>query len=102
MKKRADQMAKRRQKSDDDMREEYDFSRIKGRRNPYAASARRRTTAHAVLLDADVAAVFKTSASVNKALRAIMAAFSSIKPDKRKKAAAGNMVTANDPARSSQ
>jgi hypothetical protein len=50
------------------MRREYDFSH--GVRGKYAARFRRGT--NLVLLDPDVAAAFKDSRSVNRALRAIL------------------------------
>jgi hypothetical protein len=49
------------------MRQEYDFS--KGIRGKYAKRYKEGT--NIVLLDPDVAKVFKTSSSVNKALRAM-------------------------------
>ena len=51
----------------DEILPEYDFS--KGRRNPYAARFAAGVTV--VALDADVAATFPDSASVNEALRAL-------------------------------
>jgi len=56
----------------DTMRREYDFSG--GVRGKYHARFRRGT--NLVLLDPDVAAAFKTSRSVNRALRAIIGASS--------------------------
>jgi len=52
----------------DTMRREYDFSH--GVRAKYVARFRRGT--NLVLLDPDVAAAFKDSRSVNRALRAIL------------------------------
>jgi len=52
-------------KARDDMRLEYDFS--KGVRGKYARAYAKRT--NLVLLDPDVAKLYKNSASVNKALR---------------------------------
>ncbi len=49
------------------MRKEYDFS--KGVRGKYAKKYKEGT--NVVLLEPDVAKVFKTSSSVNKALRAM-------------------------------
>ncbi len=49
------------------MRKEYDFS--KGNRGKYAKRYKEGT--NIVLLDPDVAKIFKTSSSVNKALRAM-------------------------------
>lgn len=54
----------------DDMRREYDFR--SGVRGKYAASVAADT--QLVILAPDVAAEFPTSASVNKALRALMKA----------------------------
>ncbi len=50
------------------MKDEYDFS--KGQRGKYAKQYSEGT--NVVLLDPDVAKVFPTSESVNKALRALM------------------------------
>ena len=52
----------------DDLREEYDFSR--GVRGKYAK--RYAEGANIVVLDPDVATVFRSSESVNKALRALV------------------------------
>ena len=52
----------------DTMRREYDFSR--GVRAKYAARFRQGT--NLVVLDPDVAAAFKNSAEVNRALRALL------------------------------
>ena len=52
----------------DDLREEYDFSR--GVRGKYAE--RYREGANIVILDPDVAKVFRDSKSVNEALRALV------------------------------
>jgi hypothetical protein len=54
----------------DDLRPEYRFDYSKARPNPYAA--RLKGKAVAVVLDADVAAAFPTSESVNSALRTVM------------------------------
>ena len=54
----------------DNLRPEYRFDYAKARPNPYAA--RLKGKAVAVLLDAEVAAAFPTSESVNTALRAVM------------------------------
>ncbi len=53
---------------DPDMRAEYDFSN--GVRGKYAA--RVREGSNVVLLDPDVAAAFRTSEEVNRALRALL------------------------------
>ncbi len=52
----------------DDLREEYDFSR--GVRGKYAQRYSEGT--NIIILDADVAKVFRDSESVNKALRALV------------------------------
>jgi hypothetical protein len=54
----------------DELRPEYRFDYSKARPNPYAA--RLKGKAVAVVLDAEVAAAFPTSASVNTALRAVI------------------------------
>jgi len=54
----------------DDLRPEYRFDYSKARPNPYAA--RLKGKAVAVVLDAEVAAAFPTSDSVNTALRAVL------------------------------
>ena len=54
---------------EDEMREEYDFSRSV--RAPYAAMA---GEVHLVTLDSDVSAVFPNSESVNEALRLLIKA----------------------------
>ena len=54
----------------DELRPEYRFDYSKARPNPYAA--RLKGKAVAVILDAEVAAAFPTSQSVNTALRAVM------------------------------
>lgn len=57
-------------KDSDDLRPEYRFDYSKARPNPYAA--RLKGKAVAVVLDAEVAAAFPTSESVNAALRAVI------------------------------
>jgi hypothetical protein len=52
------------------LRPEYRFDYSKARPNPYSAPLNR--TAVAVMLDAEVAAAFPTSESVNTALRAVI------------------------------
>lgn len=54
----------------DDLRPEYRFDYSRARPNPYAA--RLKGKAVAVVLDAEVAAAFPTSESVNAALRAVI------------------------------
>jgi hypothetical protein len=67
----------------DELRPEYRFDYSKARPNPYAARLKGKTVA--VVLDAEVAAAFPTSESVNTALRAIMVQ----RRSKRKPRAAG-------------
>jgi hypothetical protein len=55
----------------DELRPEYDFDYTKSKLNRFAD--RSRAGAVAVLLDPDVAKVFKTGESVNAVLRALMA-----------------------------
>ncbi|WP_103667513.1 hypothetical protein [Pseudanabaena sp. BC1403] len=56
---------------EDDLRHEYDFSRMKGGvRGKYVE--RYRTGTNIVLLDPDVAQAFPTSEAVNEALRLLM------------------------------
>lgn len=52
----------------DDLLPEYDLDDMKAEPNRFAASQRART----VVLDEDVAQVFTTAESVNKALRALL------------------------------
>ena len=61
---------KKRTKQVDEMRAEYDFSN--GVRGKYAARYRQGT--NVVVLEPDVAAAFPDSGSVNRALRAVLAA----------------------------
>ena len=65
--------------SSDEMRAHYDFS--KGVRDKYAS--RLAKTATVIVLEPDVAKHFRTSASVNSALRAL----ARTKPRKRKRSA---------------
>ena len=55
-----------------DLQPEYDFDYSKARPNPYAARLQGRTVT--VVLDPDVAKAFPTSESVNRTLRAVVAA----------------------------
>ena len=55
----------------DDLRAEYDFDYTKSRPNRFAS--RTSGSVVAVVLEPDVAAVFGTSESVNRALRAVIA-----------------------------
>lgn len=52
----------------DDLLPEYDFDYTKAKPNRFAASQRART----VVLDEDIAEVFTTAESVNRALRALL------------------------------
>ena len=56
----------------DDLRAEYDFDYTKSRPNRFASRASGSVVA--VVLEPDVASVFGTSESVNRALRAVIAA----------------------------
>ena len=62
--------SKARSERSDELRPEYRFDYSKARPNPYAGQLN--GMAVAVLLDAEVAAAFPTSESVNTALRAAM------------------------------
>ena len=66
---------KPRAKSSDDIRAHYDFDYTKGKRNPYASRMPEGTIA--VVLDPDVASVFRTSEAVNGILRSVIAALPS-------------------------
>jgi len=66
---------KNRRTRDDEMRSEYDFDFSKSRPNRFAAQMSRDSIA--VVLDPDVATVFKSSASVNALLRSVIAALPS-------------------------
>jgi hypothetical protein len=57
-------------KSKNELRTEYRFDYSKSQPNRFAAQTRRQGVA--VLLDPDVARVFKNTESVNKALRALI------------------------------
>jgi hypothetical protein len=57
-------------KGSDDLRPEYRFDYSNARPNPYAAHLEGKAVA--VVLDAEVAAAFPTSESVNSALRAVI------------------------------
>jgi hypothetical protein len=56
----------------DELRPEYNFDYSKAKPNPYACQLKGRTVA--VLLEPDVAKVFRTSESVNTVLRTVMTA----------------------------
>lgn len=57
-------------KNSDELQTEYRFDYSKSKPNRFASRARRQGVA--VLLDPDVARVFKSAESVNKALRALI------------------------------
>jgi hypothetical protein len=66
----------------DDLRAEYDFSRMTGGvRGKYAEAYRRGT--NLARLDPDVADAFTTDESVNEALRAVLKAAAAIPPAER-------------------
>lgn len=56
----------------DDLRPEYEFDYSKAKPNPYAAGLKGRIVT--VVLEPDVARAFPTSESVNRTLRAVIAA----------------------------
>jgi len=60
------------QAADEDLRAEYRFDYRRARPNPYAAEMAGDVIA--VVLDPDVAAVFRTAEAVNQALRSVIAA----------------------------
>ena len=60
------------QNREDDLLPEYDFDYTEARPNRFATQINQQTIT--VILESDVAAVFKTSEDVNKALRAILSA----------------------------
>ncbi len=62
----------------DDLRAEYDLTRLPSRPNRFASAMS--GTVVAVTLEPDVAAVFDTSEAVNRALRAVIAARSTDDP----------------------
>jgi hypothetical protein len=64
----SDEPTKKVDDSEDEMRPQYDFS--KGVRGKYAAEYR--AGSNVVVLDPDVAEVFKTSEAVNEALREVV------------------------------
>ena len=66
------QVSKSRKVVSDDMRSEYHFDYRKARPNRFAA--RMKESPLVVLVEPDVAKVFDTSESVNKALRALIGA----------------------------
>jgi hypothetical protein len=64
--------SKSRKKADGEMRPEYRFDYRKGRPNRFASKANEEPLI--VLVDPDIAEVFTNSESVNRALRALIAA----------------------------
>ncbi|MBD2560090.1 hypothetical protein ACEYW6_02615 [Nostoc sp. UIC 10607] len=58
--------------SDDELLAEYHFDYKKAKPNRFAAQSRRKQLLKVVVLDEDVAQVFKTPESVNKVLRALI------------------------------
>jgi hypothetical protein len=58
-------------RAEDELREEYEFDYSKAKANRFAARMKRPVVA--VVLDADVASVFDSSAKVNAQLRSILA-----------------------------
>ncbi|OUL29313.1 hypothetical protein [Nostoc sp. 106C] len=60
--------------ADDELLLEYDFDYRKAKPNRFASQEKK--TLVTVILDPDVAEVFKTSADVNNALRALLSAIS--------------------------
>lgn len=77
------QLAEHRPVATDDMRSEYHFDYRKARPNRFAA--RLDKSRLNVLLDPDVSKVFTTPESVNRALRALMAAIPDMQPVTKKR-----------------
>lgn len=73
---------KRPRKTQDELRTEYRFDYTKARPNRFAS--RIKSGAVAVILDPDVAAVFKSSASVNAFLRSVIATLPGRTPKRAK------------------
>lgn len=73
---------KRPRKAKDELRAEYRFDYTKARPNRFAS--RIKDGAVAVILDPDVAAVFKSSASVNAFLRSIITTLPGQSPKRAK------------------
>ena len=66
----------------DDLRREYRFDYAKSRPNRFASTLKGWTTA--VVLDPDVASVFRSPESVNRLLRSVIAALpGDVKPGRR-------------------
>ena len=70
--------------NEDEMREEYDLSKLKGRVRGKHHEAFQKGT-NLVLLEPDVAAVFPDASSVNEALRMLAKVASQQSKDSRKK-----------------
>jgi hypothetical protein len=71
---------KKRPAKKDALRSEYRFDYSKSRPNRFAAKMSEGTVA--VVLEPDVAAVFKSSEAVNALLRSVILAMASSKPDR--------------------
>src|SRR5215510_16318458 len=86
----------------DDLRPEYRFDYAASRPNPYAKALSGRQIA--VVLDADVAAAFPTSESVNTALRATLRAVRrrSSPPSRNRTARSGTRTRAKTSRRGSR
>ena len=80
----------------DELRPEYRFDYSKARPNPYAA--RLKGKAVAVVLDAEVAAAFPTSESVNTALRAVIVERRSKTKSRRPRRRSNNQLQRTRPA----
>lgn len=63
-------LMKKPDEEDDDLRPEYDFSQMKGVRGKYVSRYREGT--NLVLLDPDIAAAFPDAKAVNDALRSLL------------------------------
>ena len=63
-------LMKKPDEEDDDLRQEYDFSQMKGVRGKYVSRYREGT--NLVLLDPDIAAAFPDAKAVNDALRSLL------------------------------
>lgn len=63
-------LMKKADEEDDDLRPEYDFSQMKGVRGKYVSRYREGT--NLVLLDPDIAAAFPDAKAVNDALRSLL------------------------------
>lgn len=71
-------------KPPDELREHYDFDYSKSRPNRFAARAAEGSVA--VVLDPDVASVFRSADAVNTFLRSAIAAMPAEEPGKKKRA----------------